>query len=155
MCDNAASTNVPQSASSLASRPVLIKTSQAEAMKPISRLNVFTGKCSVRSVNLTILSQVFVSSVCDIAANKCVPHCTSLLTSCKVLIKSTQAETMKPTNRPHVFLSKYSVRNVSVSISSQVCVSSMCNNTVRICVSESDFTLASCPVSIKPTQAMA
>ena len=153
MCDIFASTYVPHSASSLASCPALIKSTQAEAMKPTNYPHIFPGEYSVHSVNVLILFQVFVSSVCNIAANKCVPHSAFLLSSCLVLIKSTKTEAMKPISLSYVLPNECSVHSVDIPFSSEVCVSSECDNVVRICVSENTPQIASCPVFIKSTKA--
>ena len=154
-CDIVASTCVPHSVSLLTSCPVLMKSTQAEVKKPTSLSHVFSSKYSVPNANAPSLSQVCVTSMCDIVASTCVPHSVSLLTSSPVLMKSTQAEAKKPTSLSHVFPSEYSIHSANAPILSQACVSSECDITVRMCVSESAPSLASCPVSIKFTEVKA
>ena len=146
---------MPHRASLLTSCPVLIKSTQAKVMKLTSLSHVFPNQYSVHSANLSILSQVCVTSMCDNVVSTCVPHSASSLTSRSVLIKSTQAEAMKPTNLPHVLPSEYSVHSANAPILSQICVSNKCDNTVRIRVSNSAPPLASCLESIKSTEVKA
>ena len=105
---------------------VLSKSIATVAVNTFNSVFVSKGSDGPERPQLPILAVVKVQET----EVTCVPHSATSLTSRLILIKSTQAEAMKPTSLPYVFPSEYSVYSANAPILSQVCVTSMCDNVV-------------------------